>query len=162
MIQTLQNPVHQRIQAFLDQFQLGIRVIEFEVSTETSELAARALGVTPAQIAKSLVFLADEQPLLVVTCGDMKVDSKKIKALTGARKVRFASPEQALVYTGYPAGGVCPFALVQPLPVYLDLSIQRFPEVYAAAGTSCSAVPVTMEQLRIITGGEVVDVCISR
>ncbi|GAW32348.1 YbaK/EbsC family protein [Carboxydocella sp. JDF658] len=159
VVQTLQNPVHQRIQEFLDQFQLGIKVIEFEVSTETSELAARALGVTPAQIAKSLVFLADDQPLLVVTCGDLRVDTKKLKALTGARKIRFANPEQALHYTGHPAGGVCPFALSQPLPVYLDISMQRFPLVYAAAGTPNSAVPVTLEQLQVITGGQVVDVC---
>jgi len=130
-----------------------LQVIEFDVSTHTSELAAQALGVEVGQIAKSLVFLCGDTPVLVVTSGDVKVDQKKLKALTGG-KVKFAPQEAVEEITGFPPGGVCPVALKNPVRIFIDQSLNRFPVVYAAAGSAASALPLTVEQLLKITGGE--------
>ncbi|BAF60405.1 MAG: YbaK/EbsC family protein [Pelotomaculum sp.] len=149
--------VIERVQSYLDRFNLGLRIIELEESTSTCELAAAALGVEVGQIAKTLVFLADDRPVLVVASGDNKVKSGKLKRCLGASKVRMADPETVERVTGYPVGGVCPVALPERMPVLLDGSMRRFPVVYAAAGTPRSALPVTMEQLEIITGGKWAD-----
>jgi len=144
----------QRVKDYLAQLSFKLEVIEFQEDTHTSELAAKALGVEAAQIAKSLLFVGKEegQAALVVTCGDMKVDQKKLKQELGY-KTKFANPEQVMEITGFPPGGVCPFALRKPITIFLDTSMQRFPIVYAAAGTPHSAVPVTVEQLIQATGG---------
>lgn len=149
--------VIEKVQSYLDQYNMGLKIIEFEESTSTCELAAAALGVEVGQIAKTLVFLADGSPVLVVASGDNKIKSGKLKRLLGASKIRMADPETVKQATGYSVGGVCPVALPQSLPIYLDDSMRRFPVVYAAAGTPHSALPVTMEQLQIITGGEWAD-----
>lgn len=149
--------VIQRVQAYLDQFNMGLKIIEFEESTSTCELAAAALGVEVGQIAKTLVFLADGRPVLVVASGDKKIKSGKLKRHTGAAKVKMADPDTVKQVTGYPVGGVCPVALPEKLPVLLDNSMHRFPVVYAAAGTPHSALPLTMEQMEIVTGGEWAD-----
>lgn len=154
----LTDETHIKVQVYLEQYNMSIKVIEFKTCTKTSDLAAQALGVEVAQIAKTLVFLADNEAVLVVTCGDMKVDQKKLKKLLVAKKVKFADPDKVLEITGYPVGGVCPFNLIQPVRILLDRSMARFELVYAAAGTSSSAVPVTLEQLQIITKGEIVEV----
>ena len=154
----LTDTTHLKIQNYLDKYEMGIRVIEFNTCTKTSELAAQALGVSAAQIAKTLVFLADGEPILIVTSGDMKVDQKKLKKLLGAKKIRFADADKVLEITGYSIGGVCPFDLPLPVQTFLDESMKRFDVLYAAAGTDKSAVPVTVEQLQIITKGELVDV----
>lgn len=154
----LTDATHLKIQNYLNKYEMGIRVIEFNTCTKTSELAAQALGVTAAQIAKTLVFLADGGPILIVTSGDMKVDQKKLKKLLAAKKIRFADADKVLEITGYPIGGVCPFDLPMPVHTLLDESMKRFDVLYAAAGTDKSAVPVTVEQLQIITKGELVDV----
>ncbi|MCL6638839.1 MAG: YbaK/EbsC family protein [Firmicutes bacterium] len=149
--------VIEKVQAYLDRFDLGLKVIELAGSTSTCELAAAALGVEVGQIAKTLVFLAGDNPVLVVASGDRKVKSGKLKRLTAVSRVRMADPETVLKLTGYPVGGVCPVALPRKLPVYLDETMRRFPVVYAAAGTPHSALPVTMEQLETITGGKWAD-----
>lgn len=149
--------VIERVQSYLDQFNMGLKIIEFEESTSTCELAAAALGVEVGQIAKTLVFLADGRPVLVVASGDNKIKSGKLKRRLGVSKVRMADPETVEQVTGYPVGGVCPVALPEKLPILLDDSMHRFPVVYAAAGTPHSALPLTMEQLEIITGGEWAD-----
>lgn len=146
-----------KVQTYLDKFNLGLKAIEFEVSTHSSELAAQALGVEVGQIAKSLVFMAGEKPVLVVTSGDMKVKEKKLKQLMQVSKVRFAAPEVVLELTGYPVGGVCPVALNKPMEIFIDSSLERFNIVYAAAGTPNSALPVTVDQLLKITGGQKAD-----
>ncbi len=141
-----------------------LEVILFNESTHTSALAAQALGVEVGQIAKTLVFTAkgnkEENPrsVVVVTSGDRRVDQKRLKELAGF-KPKFADGEEAERITGFPPGGVCPFALPEGLPVLIDASMQRFPVVYAAAGTANSAVPVTVEQLVAATGGKLCDVC---
>jgi Cys-tRNA(Pro) deacylase len=155
----LQDPIHIKIQNYIDTFAMGLKVIEFNTSTKTSDLAAESLGVEVGQIAKTLVFLADQIPLLVVTCGDLRVDQKKLKLVTGARKLKFADPETVVNVTGYPVGGVCPLALATKVDIYLDKSLARFDVVYAAAGTPYSALPITLNQLQIVTQGIVADLC---
>lgn len=151
------SSVIERVQSYLDQYNLGLKIIELKEDTSTCELAAGALGVEAGQIAKTLVFLADGRPVLVVASGDRKINSRKLKRLLCVPKVRMADPETVLEVTGYPVGGVCPLALPQSLPVLLDSTMQRFDVVYAAAGTPNSALPVTMRQLEIITGGKWAD-----
>lgn len=134
-------------------------VLEFEQSSATVELAAQAVGVIPARIAKTLSFHKDEGGMLVVAAGDARIDNKKFKATFGC-KARMLSPEEALSFTGHSVGGVCPFALAQPLPVYLDESLKRFDCVYPACGSSNSAIRLTcaeLEQCARATGW--VDVC---
>lgn len=147
-----------RVKMFLSSFP-DLEIILFDQSTHTSELAAQALGVTPAQIAKTLVFLADAQPLLVVTCGDKKIDTKKLARAMGVKKIRFADAQTVLEATGFPPGGVSPIGLVSNVPLFLDQSLWDFTIVYAAAGTANSALPVSPDRLCEITGAKVIDVC---
>lgn len=146
------------IKAYLARF--GIAVWEFTQLTHTAETAAAAVGCSVAEIAKTLLFLVGGQPVAVVTCGDMKVKSSLLKREFGlAGKVRLPAEEQVERYSGYKPGGVCPFLLPAELPLRLDSSLERFPLVYAAAGTSHSAAPVTLAQLRQLTGAEVAELC---
>ncbi len=137
-----------------------IDVLEFEAHTPTCETAAAAVGCRPAQIAKSVLFLVGDRPVLVVTCGDQRVKSSKLKQATGfSGKVRLPAAEEVIRHTGYAPGGVCPFLLSPELPLLLDPSMARFDRVYAAAGNDHSAVPVTLNQLQEITGGRLAEVC---
>ena len=138
----------------------NIEVWEYDELTATSVTAAEAVGCSVAEIAKTLLFLIGGQPVAVVTCGDMKVKSSPLKKafnLTG--KVKLPQAEEVITYTGYTPGGVCPFLLPAELPVRLDRSLERFSVVYAAGGNSYSAVPVTLEQLKLLTGGTLADLC---
>lgn len=148
----------ERVKRYLDNLPFPVQVIEFAANTHTAELAAEAVGVEVGQIAKTLLFVGKEagQAVLVVTSGDKKVDAKKLKKQVGY-KAKFADNEQVQALTGFKPGGVCPFALPQEIPVLLDTSMERFPIVYAAAGSPHSAVPVTLEQLQQITKGEMCD-----
>lgn len=151
------NPVA-RVRRYLAQFPYGIEIYEFETSTRTAELAAQAVGVEVGQIAKSILFTVAEQPVMVVTSGDVKVSQSKLKQRLGLKgKVKLVDAPTAEAITGYPPGGVCPFALKKPLPVLIDVSMQRYSVVYIAAGSPRSAAPVTVEQLLAITGGELCD-----
>lgn len=147
-----------RVKQALTQYP-DLKIILFEESTHTSELAAQALGVTSGQIAKSLVFMADGQPLLVVTCGDKKVNTKLLAKAVNAKKIRFADAEQVAEHTGFPPGGVSPLGLLTDIPVYLDQSLYDYDVVYAAAGTANSALPVFPERLKEVTGAEIINVC---
>jgi len=146
------------IKAHLDAH--GIEVWEYEEETATSATAAAAVGCSVAEIAKTLLFLIGGKPVAVVTCGDMKVKSSPLKKVFGLKgKVKFPQAADVIEHTGYAPGGVCPFLLPTQLPVCLDKSLERFPVVYAAGGNSHSAVPVTLEQLKALTGGEIADLC---
>ena len=137
-----------------------IEVWEYQQPTPTCETAAAAVGCSSAEIAKTLLFLVGGQPVAVVTCGDMKVKSSLLKKASGlSGKVKLPQAEDVLHYTGYRPGGVCPFLLPPDLPVLLDLSMQRFEQVYAAAGNDYSAVPISFPQLETLTGGKPVEVC---
>lgn len=145
----------ERVRAFLQARNPSINIIEFDQDTSTSYLAARALHTEVGQIAKSMVFKSKkDEYVLIVSTGDVKIDSKAVKELIGSR-VRMANAEEVKEVTGFSIGGVCPFALKTPIPVYLDESLNRYDVVYAAAGTANTAVPVTMQELIAITNGQV-------
>lgn len=122
------------------------RIQEFDVSTATVELAAQALHCENARIAKTLSFMAGEQPLLIVMAGDARVDNHKYKMRFGC-KARMMTAEELDRFTGLQFGGVCPFGIPAPVEVYLDESLRRFTTVYPACGTDNSAMEVTPEEL---------------
>lgn len=137
---------------------LDMTIIELETSTATVALAAAAHGVEPGRIAKTLAFrLGDGRVIMLVTSGDSRVDNRKFKAVFGKGKMLAA--EEVVELTGHPVGGVCPFGLAQPLPIYLDQSLQNFDSVLPAAGETNSAVRINPAQLAAVTDGQWVDVC---
>ncbi len=148
-----------KVKKSIAELPFSLKIYEFEEgTTKTSEMAAEQLGVTAAQIAKTMLFICGDRPILVVTCGDMKVKQGQLKREAGF-KPRFATFDECKEITGYEPGGVCPFALKTEIEIFLDKSIERFTKVYAAAGTANTAVPLNMEQLLYITNGKVVDIC---
>jgi len=152
------TPALARVEHFISNYP-DLKVILFDSSTHTAELAAQTLGVAPGQIAKTLVFLADANPVIVVTCGDKKVDTKQLAKTLNVKKVKFANAELVTVLTGFPPGGVSPLGLTKDLPIYLDQSLYQYDVVYAAAGTANSALPVRPDRLQEITAGSLVSVC---
>ena len=137
-----------------------VQVLTFAAATATVETAAQAVGCLPAEIAKSILLLIGEQPVLVVTSGDHKVRSGMLKQATGlSGKVRFSQPEEVLRHTGYAPGGVCPFLLPPGLKIICDLSLWRFAVVYPAAGDAHSAVPLAPQRLLELAGGIPAKVC---
>jgi len=148
----------ERVKKFLSKYP-DLEIILFDSSTHTSELAAQALGVTPAQIAKTLCFLADGRPVLLTTCGDKKTDTKALARVLGVKKIKFAAAETVRNETGFPPGGVSPVGILPGVPLYLDRSLWDFDIVYAAAGTANSALPISPDRLKEITGAAVIDVC---
>lgn len=135
-----------------------LSITETEESSATVELAAAAHGVAPAQIAKTLSFRLKEDVFLVVTRGDARLDNKKAKATFGG-KVKMLGLDEVETVTGHPVGGVCPFGLATPLPVYLDQSLKAFDEVIPAAGAINAAVRVSPDRMAEITSGTWVNVC---
>lgn len=148
----------QSVRDFFRDLQLNIPIIELAVSTATVALAAEAHGVEPGRIAKTLAIrLSGGQAILLVTRGDARIDNRKFKEAFGKGKMLAA--EDVAAITGHPVGGVCPFGLRQPIPVYLDTSLQEFDEVLPAAGAIHSAVRITPNQLAQVTRGQWVDAC---
>jgi prolyl-tRNA editing enzyme YbaK/EbsC (Cys-tRNA(Pro) deacylase) len=135
-----------------------IAIIELPVSTATVELAAKGHGVLPAQIAKTLCLRVGEQTFLVVARGDARLDNKKAKAVFGG-KVSMLGAEDVLALTSHPVGGVCPFGLPQPMPIYCDVSLQDFDEVVPAAGSTHSAVRISPNRMAELVEAQWVDVC---
>ena len=133
-------------------------LIEVAESTATVETAARALGVEPGRIAKTLAVRVAETVFLLVARGDARLDNGKCKSALGARP-RMLGPEETLALTGHPVGGVCPFGLATPLPVYCDVSLNDFDLVYPAAGSLNSSVEVAPERLFELVGERWVDLC---
>ena len=127
---------------------LGIeeRIREFDVSSATVELAAVAVGVEGARIAKSLSFKVEDKPIIIVVAGDAKVDNSRYKAQFHT-KAKMLTHEEAHELIGHDVGGVCPFALPEDVKVYLDVSMKRFETVFPAAGSSNSAVEMTCDEL---------------
>jgi len=136
----------EKVRTYLTQYGLDSRVLEFETSSATVELAAAAAGCEPARIAKSLSFLVDGKAILVVTAGDAKVDNVKYKAQFGT-KAKMLSPDQVVEMVGHAVGGVCPFAINEGVAVYLDNSLRRFESVFPACGSSNSAIELTIPEL---------------
>ncbi len=140
------------VREYLAKYGLADRIREFDVSSATVELAAAALGIDGARIAKS-ISLADNDGgcILVVCAGDVKIDNRKFKDRFGI-KPKMLSHEEALSHTGHAVGGVCPFALPEGVKVYLDVSLKRFETVFPAAGSSNSTIEMTTEELYAASG----------
>lgn len=122
------------------------RVLEFDVSSATVELAAKAVGTEGKRIAKTLSFLLSDGAILIVTAGDGKIDNKKFKA-TFSQKAKMLTLEQVEEMIGHSVGGVCPFGINDGVRVYLDESLKRFETVFPAVGSSNSAIELTIEEL---------------
>ena len=136
----------EKVRAYFQPLGIAERIREFSVSSATVELAAQAVGVEGARIAKSLSFKVDDQPILVVAAGDAKVDNSRYKAQFHT-KAKMLTHEEAHDLIGHDVGGVCPFALPENVKVYLDVSLKRFGTVYPAAGSDNSAIELTCEEL---------------
>ena len=136
----------QKVREYFKGFGIEGRIREFAVSSATVELAAIAVGVEGARIAKTLSFKVGEEPILIVAAGDAKVDNPKFKARFGI-KAKMLTPEDAVRLVGHAVGGVCPFAVNAGVPVYLDESLRRFATVFPACGSSNSAIELTIPEL---------------
>lgn len=149
----------EKVKAYFASKGMAERVLEFPVSSATVALAAEALGCEPCRIAKTLSFLVEDRPILIVAAGDAKIDNPKYKARF-ATKAKMLSPEQAEELIGHAVGGVCPFAVNQGVTVYLDESLKRFQTVFPACGSSNSAIELTIPELEEHSGfAGWVDVC---
>ena len=149
----------EKVKAYFKTYGMEDKILEFDVSSATVELAALALHCEPQRIAKTLSFLADGQTVLIVTAGDRKIDNKKYKAQFGT-KAKMLSAQEAETLVGHAVGGICPFAVNEGGSVYLDQSLRRFETVFPACGSSNSAIELTIAQLEQYSGyAEWVDVC---
>jgi prolyl-tRNA editing enzyme YbaK/EbsC (Cys-tRNA(Pro) deacylase) len=146
------------VRAFLDARAPDAAIIEQASSTATVLEAAATLGVAPGQIAKTLSLRVGERVLLVVTAGDARLDNRKVKGALGGRP-RMLGVDEVERLTGHPVGGVCPFGLANPLPIYCDVSLRRFDEVYPAAGSRTASVRLTPDRLAELVGAEWADLC---
>lgn len=149
----------ERVKAYFRQYGMEQKIQELAVSSATVELAAEALHCEPQRIAKTLSFMVDGHAVLVVAAGDAKIDNSKYKAQFGT-KAKMLSPDEAEALVGHAVGGVCPFAVNEGVPVYLDVSLKRFETVFPACGSSNSAIELTISELETYSGYvEWVDAC---
>jgi len=146
------------VQAALAEAGLSIEVVQLEESTRTAALAAQALHTELGSIVKSLVFVADGAPVLVLVAGDRRADVGCLKKLLKADKVAIADADTVRAATGFAIGGVPPVGHAQSLPTWIDRSLGRFDTVYAAAGGPYAVFPISFAALVQVTGGQVVDV----
>lgn len=148
----------QSVKAWLAAHAPDLPLIEVEGTTATVDTAAQALGVVPGRIAKTLAIRAGDRLFLLCTRGDARLDNRKCKDELGARP-RMLGADETLEVTGHPVGGVCPFGLKQPLPIYLDVSLQAFDVVYPAGGSLNRSVEVSTERLFTLVAERWVDLC---
>lgn len=149
----------EKVRAYFERLGISDRILEFDVSSATVELAAQALNCEPCRIAKTLSFMLEDGAILVVAAGDAKVDNTKYKAEFG-KKAKMLTPDEAEQLIGHAVGGVCPFAVNDGVKVYLDVSMKRFKTVFPACGSSNSAIELTTEELEKYSGfTKWVDVC---
>ena len=149
----------ERAKTYLNQFGLVDRVMEFSVSSATVKDAAIAVGCTEDEIAKSLTFLIDNKPIMILTSGNSKIDNAKYKAEfhIKATMIPFADVEKLI---GHAVGGVCPFGINDNVQVYLDISLKKYDIVYPAAGSDMSAVKLTIAELEKVSNfSKWIDVC---
>lgn len=148
-----------KVKEYLAAYGAAERVREFDVSSATVELAAKALGCEEARIAKTLSFMLGERVLLIVAAGDVKVDNRKYKDVFGG-KAKMLSREEAETLTGHAVGGVCPFAVNDGVEVWLDGSLKRFDTVFPACGSASSAIELSIAELETFSRAKGwVDVC---
>lgn len=149
----------ERVKEYFKKFGMEERVLEFDVSSATVELAAKALSCEPGRIAKTLSFKVDGNPILIVTAGDVKIDNHKYKERFQT-KAKMLKPEEAETLVGHAVGGVCPFAVNDGVTIYLDESLKKYQTVFPACGSSNSAIELTMEELEKYSSCTAwVDVC---
>jgi prolyl-tRNA editing enzyme YbaK/EbsC (Cys-tRNA(Pro) deacylase) len=146
------------VRAFFSEKAPDISVIESPMSSATVALAAEAYGVEPARIGKTLSLRIGERVVLIVTSGTSRMDNRKIKAQFGG-KPKMLGLEEVAEITGHEVGGVCPFGLKTPLPIYCDVSLKAFDEVVPAAGSTHSAVRIAPSRMAELTAAEWVDIC---
>lgn len=149
----------ERVRTYFSKYGMEERILEFQVSSATVELAAAALHCEPQRIAKTLSFMVDGHAVLVVAAGDARIDNHKYKGQFGA-KAKMLSPDEVETLTGHAVGGVCPFAVNEGAEVYLDESLKRFVTVFPACGSANSAIELTIPELEQYSGyRQWVDVC---
>ena len=150
----------ERVREYFKQWDMEDKILEFEVSSATVELAAAAVGVEDKRIAKTLSFKIEDKAILIVVAGDAKVDNKKYKA-TFHTKAKMLSPEEVEAMIGHGIGGVCPFGINEGVDVYLDESLKRFETVLPACGSSNSAIEMTIPDMEKYAQNFIgwVDVC---
>ncbi|WP_319522924.1 YbaK/EbsC family protein [uncultured Desulfosarcina sp.] len=150
----------EHLQSFIDTHRLKATILPMAVPTATVTDAAGALGVAPSAIIKSLVFLAEDRPFLVVNSGTARVDRKKLADYLGMnrRRVKFATAEQALEITGYVVGSMPPFGHREPLRTLLDRTAARRKDMYGGGGEIDALVKVSSEELIAVTQAEIADV----
>ncbi len=136
----------EKVKAYFKEIGIEDRILEFDVSSATVELASQALGCEPCRIAKSISFMLDGGAVIIVCAGDAKVDNAKYKAYFGT-KAKMLTFDEASTLIGHAVGGVCPFAVNEGVKVYLDESLKRFETVFPACGSSNSAIELTIEEL---------------
>lgn len=145
--------------AYFRQFGMEDRVREFEQSSATVELAAQAVGVEPARIAKTLSFKKGDGCILVLAAGDARIDNRKFKDFFHM-KAKMPTPDEVLELVGHPVGGVCPFGINDGVEVYLDESMRRFETVFPAVGSANSAIELDLDELYRYSGAKQwIDVC---
>lgn len=148
----------QSVRAFFAAHAPDIAIIDQGASTATVVEAAAALGVEPGRIAKTLSLRAGDRIVLVVTRGDARLANGKAKAALGA-KPRMLGAEEVEAITGHPVGGVCPFGLANPLPIYCDVSLKPYDSVFPAAGSRTASVEIAPDRLAQLTGASWIDIC---
>lgn len=147
------------VRDYLKQFQADDRILEFETSSATVELAAQAVGCIPARIAKTLSFYTEDGCMLIVAAGDAKIDNSKFKHFFGY-KAKMLNAEDVATMTNHAIGGVCPFGVPENVAVYLDKSMQRFDTIFPACGSSNSAIELDCDTLFTYSRAkEWIDVC---
>jgi len=149
------------VRAFFAEKAPDITVMESPISSATVALAAEAYGVEPGMIAKTLSLRVGERVILIVAAGTSRMDNRKVKAQFGG-KPKMLGLEEVADITGHEVGGVCPFGLKAPLPVYCDISLKAYDVVVPAAGSTHSAVRITPDRMAELTAAEWVDVCEAR
>lgn len=150
----------EKVREYLKKYGKENDILEFSESNATVELAAKAAGVIPARIVKTLSFKSDDGCILICAAGDTKIDNKKFKDFFSI-KAKMLTPEEVVEFTGHAIGGVCPFGIENPqVNVFCDDSIKRFETVFPAAGSSNSAIELSPDELYLISNSKSwIDVC---
>ena len=149
----------EKVREYFKAFGMEDRILEFDVSSATVELAAQAVGCEPERIAKTLSFMLPEGPILIVAAGDAKIDNRKFKDQFHT-KAKMLTPDEVVELVGHAIGGVCPFGINEGVTVYLDESLKRFETVFPACGSSNSAIELTIPDLEKYSGYSAwIDVC---
>ncbi|KOA19161.1 proline--tRNA ligase [Clostridium homopropionicum DSM 5847] len=149
----------EEVREYFNKWDMADKILEFDVSSATVELAAQAVGCEPKRIAKTLSFMVDGKAILIVVAGDAKIDNSKYKSQFST-KAKMLTPDEVIDLVGHAVGGVCPFGIKDGVNVYLDESLKRFKTVFPACGSSNSAIELTIDELEKYSNySSWIDVC---